>query len=221
MPASFQEILSSRLFTFVVGKRVDGIPTEFLVHEEAMAKLSTPLYSMMKKGYLESEAGRATWDDVSKETFERLAQFAYTGDYEVPKTEKRIRVVEEDDVLVFQGPALEAPPMEEPEFEEPTFDAPAPEEPAHYAPPMEEAPVDSWGTWGVPTKKDKKPRAQSKRQQAAKPKPKLADLADFHSLSFPLLAPQTIIKWYANLLSISIDTTATLECFSATLRYGR
>lgn len=78
-----------------------------------MAKLSTPLYSMMKKGYLESEAGRATWDDVSKETSERLAQFAYTGDYEVPKKEKRIRVVEEDDVLVSDSAAFEAPPMEE------------------------------------------------------------------------------------------------------------
>lgn len=82
-----------------------------------------------------------------------------------------------------------------PEFEEPTSDAPPAEdpasgEPAHDAPTMEEAPVDSWETWGVPTKKDKKARAQSKRQQAAKLKPKLADLADFHSLSFPLLAPR-------------------------------
>jgi hypothetical protein len=121
----------------------------------------------LKKGYLESEAGRATWDDV----------------------------------LVSDGPTFEAPPMEESKFEETTSNAPpaedpAPEEPAHDAPPvevdppMEEAPVDSWGTWGVPTKKVKNARAQSRRQQAAGLKPKLADLADFHSLSFPLLAPR-------------------------------
>lgn len=131
-----------------------------------MAQLSTPLYGMMKKGYLESEAGRATWDDISKETFERLAQFAYTGDYGVPKTEKRIRVVEEDDVLVSDDPALEASPMEEPEFEEPTSDAPPAEDPSPeepYAPPMEEAPADRWGTWGVSTRRDKKPRGKSKR----------------------------------------------------------
>lgn len=28
-------------------------------------------------------------DDVSKEIFERFAQFAYTGDYSIPNVEKR------------------------------------------------------------------------------------------------------------------------------------
>jgi hypothetical protein len=37
----------------------------------------------------EARAGCATWKDVNKETFERFVQFAYTGDYSIPKTEKR------------------------------------------------------------------------------------------------------------------------------------
>jgi len=46
----------------------------------------------MKGGMAESQAGCTIWADVSKETFERFAQFAYTGDYSIPKTEKRNRV---------------------------------------------------------------------------------------------------------------------------------
>jgi hypothetical protein len=46
----------------------------------------------MKGGMAESQAGCTIWADVSKETFERFAQFAYTGDYSIPKMEKRNRV---------------------------------------------------------------------------------------------------------------------------------
>jgi len=38
----------------------------------------------MRSGLSESEAGHATWEDVSKDTFVQFAQFAYTGDYSVP-----------------------------------------------------------------------------------------------------------------------------------------
>ena len=38
----------------------------------------------MRSGLSESEAGHATWEDVSKDTFVRFAQFAYTGDYSIP-----------------------------------------------------------------------------------------------------------------------------------------
>jgi hypothetical protein len=47
---------------------------------------------MMKGGMAESQAGCTIWGDVSKETFERFTQFAYTGDYSIPKMEKRNRV---------------------------------------------------------------------------------------------------------------------------------
>ncbi|KAK0108096.1 hypothetical protein ONS95_002917 [Cadophora gregata] len=84
MPASFEEILSSRIFKFTVGQKVDGVATTFSVHEEAMAALSQPLHTLMRSGLSESEAGNATWEDISKDTFVRFAQFAYTGDYSVP-----------------------------------------------------------------------------------------------------------------------------------------
>ena len=44
---------------------------------------------MTKGDSPEAQAGAATWEDVSKDTFERFSQFAYTGDYSIPKTEKR------------------------------------------------------------------------------------------------------------------------------------
>jgi hypothetical protein len=43
----------------------------------------------MKGGLSEAQAGCTIWKDVSKETFELFVQFAYTGDYSIPKTEKR------------------------------------------------------------------------------------------------------------------------------------
>jgi len=46
----------------------------------------------MKGGMAESQAGCTIWEDVSKETFERFTQFAYTGDYSIPKMEKRNRI---------------------------------------------------------------------------------------------------------------------------------
>ncbi|PVH73311.1 hypothetical protein DL98DRAFT_431560, partial [Cadophora sp. DSE1049] len=85
-------ILNSRLFKFIVGEKVDGSTTEFLVHEEAVAQLSKPLHTLMKGGMAESQAGYTIWTDVSKKTFERFAQFAYTGDYSIQKGGKRSRV---------------------------------------------------------------------------------------------------------------------------------
>ncbi|KAE9378811.1 hypothetical protein N431DRAFT_477966 [Stipitochalara longipes BDJ] len=99
MPASFQEILNSRLFKFIVGGNVDSSPTEFLVHEEAIAQLSKPLYNLMKGGMQESQTGSAIWADVSKETFEKFAQFAYTSDYSIPKMGKRNRTPMQEEVM--------------------------------------------------------------------------------------------------------------------------
>jgi hypothetical protein len=85
----YLSILNSRLFKFVVGQDVDTHPSEFSVHEDAVAQLSKPLYILTKGNTSEARAGRARWNDVGKETFERFVQFAYTGDYSIEKTEKR------------------------------------------------------------------------------------------------------------------------------------
>lgn len=73
----------------MVGEDVDQRPTEFSVHEDAVAQLSTPLHTLTKGGSTEARAGSAKWKDVGKETFERFVQFAYTGDYSIPNTAKR------------------------------------------------------------------------------------------------------------------------------------
>ena len=84
----YRRILNSRLFKFVVGEAVDGRASEFSVHEDAIAQLSTPLRTLVKSSS-GAQVGNATWKDVSKETFERFVQFAYTGNYSIPATEKR------------------------------------------------------------------------------------------------------------------------------------
>jgi hypothetical protein len=89
---SHRRILNSKLFKFIVGEVADGTPTEFSVHGDAIAQLSEPLRVLTKSGP-EARAGEATWKDVCKETFERFVQYAYTGDYTIPKTEKRSVVV--------------------------------------------------------------------------------------------------------------------------------
>ncbi|TGO45846.1 hypothetical protein BCON_0361g00060 [Botryotinia convoluta] len=91
MPASFQDILNSRLFKFIVDEKIDGNAKEFFVHKEAIVQLSKSLYSMMRGGMTESQAGYTIWDDVSKETFELFVQFAYTGDYSVPMPKMKER----------------------------------------------------------------------------------------------------------------------------------
>ncbi|KAF5873787.1 uncharacterized protein Bfra_005253 [Botrytis fragariae] len=88
------------MFRFVVGKNTDNNPAEFFVHEKAISQCSDSLYVLLSKGdFRESQEGCARWDDVSKETFERFAQFAYTGDYSVPEPVlafNRIKPTEEE-----------------------------------------------------------------------------------------------------------------------------
>ncbi|CZS92063.1 uncharacterized protein RCO7_00689 [Rhynchosporium graminicola] len=97
MAASFEDILNSRIFKFTVGQNIDGKSTTFTVHEEAIAALSHPLQSLVRSGLSESETGHATWEHVSKETFVRFAQFAYTGEYSVPKLVIRVAKAMEDE----------------------------------------------------------------------------------------------------------------------------
>ncbi|CZR54968.1 uncharacterized protein PAC_04853 [Phialocephala subalpina] len=80
MSSSFETIVLSRLFKFIIG--ADKVP--IVVHEQALADLSTALTTLMQGKMSESLAGEATWKDVDQETFIRFIQFAYTGDYSVP-----------------------------------------------------------------------------------------------------------------------------------------
>ncbi|KAH9206683.1 hypothetical protein DL95DRAFT_469384 [Leptodontidium sp. 2 PMI_412] len=81
MSASFEAILLSRSFTFIVG--ADEVP--IAVHEATFADQSPGLKALMRTEMSEGLAREAKWEDVDKETFIRFAQYAYIGDYSIPK----------------------------------------------------------------------------------------------------------------------------------------
>ncbi|CZS92466.1 uncharacterized protein RAG0_03035 [Rhynchosporium agropyri] len=81
MSASFEAIILSRLFTFVVG--IEAVP--IVVHEATLADQSPELAALMRGNMSESLAAEARWEDVDTGTFIRFAQFAYTGDYTSPQ----------------------------------------------------------------------------------------------------------------------------------------
>ena len=56
-----------------------------MVHEEAIASQSPALEALMRGKMSESASRVVTWGDIDRATFARFAQFAYTGDYSVPK----------------------------------------------------------------------------------------------------------------------------------------
>ncbi|PQE15062.1 BTB POZ-like protein [Rutstroemia sp. NJR-2017a BVV2] len=205
-------LLNSRIFKFIVGETVDGTATEFFVHEEAIAQLSAPLHSLMRGGMTESQAGCTKWDDVSKETFERFAQFAYTGDYSVPVGKKRklrakgkVEGKEKEKNSVNVSLTTEIP-----------IDFGA--APAEDIPGVIESDDWSLGGWGVRSGKHRKYRTTGRREKVPEPSPeeipnallspslppsprllprdkyperhpfKLS--ADFHTLSFSDLAPR-------------------------------
>jgi hypothetical protein len=115
-------------------------------------------------------SGCTIWNNVSKETFERFVQFAYTGDYSIPETEKRTRVVKPEkagsDVLAFR-------PWLGSELNEPSAIEEA-DSVSHKEYTIEHVAVkndDIWGSWGVTKKVE-------------------SEKSYFQSLSFPVLAPR-------------------------------
>jgi hypothetical protein len=79
-----------------VGGDIDSGPTEFTVHEEAIAQLSQPLRSSLTGVLSESLTKSVLWPEVSKDTFKRFVQFAYTGDYSIPSPVHRGRLTPEE-----------------------------------------------------------------------------------------------------------------------------
>lgn len=95
---SSTSILFSRLFKFIIG--ADDI--SIVIHEAAFADLSPALATLMRGRMSEGLAGEAKWEDVDRGTFVRFIQFAYTGDYSIPKCS-----------ILDPGPEIveEAPPL--------------------------------------------------------------------------------------------------------------
>ena len=174
----------------------------------------------MRGDLLEAKASCATWEDVGKETFERLVQFAYTGDYSIPKPTTVAR----------NTPAPRAPPSVsngiradgQAEGRNKTVVIDEPDEGAYVveeSDPIVAENASSWGPLGTSKKgKNKKgkgaiprifdwslspdapgrvveppsPPIPSRRERyRVPPSPKLL-AADFQSLSISLLAPRNI-----------------------------
>ncbi|OBT73791.1 hypothetical protein VF21_07996 [Pseudogymnoascus sp. 05NY08] len=194
MPATFRQILDSRIITFLVGNHVDGKSSEFRVHEEAIAQLSQTLRAIVNKDFVNDPE---VWSDVSKGTFEQLAQFAYTGDYTVPKPLRRRAVVDVQEAVENEPSSgtLNGYQAAE-EADKPLADnAPAEEAPAEEAPPDDD--LDGWGNpiFGKKVKKEKKKgqlwayHAMPSFEGVSYPAP-IPEPTRFAALSYPLLAPR-------------------------------
>ncbi|KAK8052492.1 hypothetical protein PG993_003877 [Apiospora rasikravindrae] len=81
MAPPFDVILRSRPITFVIGPT----QTEFVVHANALTRLSAPLQALLDGNMKEAQEGRVVWDDVDDQTFVRFIQWAYTKDYVTAK----------------------------------------------------------------------------------------------------------------------------------------
>ncbi|KFY19082.1 hypothetical protein V493_08156 [Pseudogymnoascus sp. VKM F-4281 (FW-2241)] len=179
MPASFQEILNSPTAIFTVGAH-GSKSSEFIVHAEAIAQLSQPLHALID-GLLPGKS--EIWPDVSKTTFERLAQFAYTGDYTVPVPGLLpIQHVSADELEAGQNEPSPDTLNGTNVVDKPSFDG---DLDVREAVPVEE---DSWGNMGWGARTTKKKSKKATREPEPKPELEPVTLPDFPSLSF-LIAP--------------------------------
>ncbi|EPE27939.1 hypothetical protein GLAREA_04730 [Glarea lozoyensis ATCC 20868] len=204
MVLPYSQILNSRLFKFIVGEDVDDTPTEFMIHQAAIAQLSDPLAALLTGDMLEAQAGCTSWKDVSKETFERFAQFAYLGDYEVVEPQKivaKLRNISPEPV-VEDAFASSSTPVRGKKKKGPRIINWEEEAPAEEPQECKEVPEEEFG-WGFSsTKKSKKTRKSTTSlsfDSVVEPEPTAYESArapspppiDFDDLTYPLLTSLT------------------------------
>ncbi|RAK80005.1 uncharacterized protein BO72DRAFT_493834 [Aspergillus fijiensis CBS 313.89] len=123
MDTEFGEIISSPLFTFIVGKA----KKEITVHAQALASLSSTLDKLTNGEMIEAKTRWVDWSEVTDEaTFLRLCEYAYVRDYTPPPCSYR------------EVKPLSVPVSKSPEPVEELFDVPAePEAPAASPTPLD------------------------------------------------------------------------------------
>ncbi|KAJ4357535.1 uncharacterized protein N0V89_002111 [Didymosphaeria variabile] len=84
MAPSFDEVLQTRLFTFLIG----ADETPIVVHAGAIARLSEPLDRLVNGHMAESQDNVARFSDLEVEDFSRICEFAYRGTYTRPKPKR-------------------------------------------------------------------------------------------------------------------------------------
>lgn len=70
-------VLTSKPFGFLVGKS----KTSFILHSDALVGQSDPLLALINGGMVEAREGHAWLEDTDEETFVRVGEYLYTGDY--------------------------------------------------------------------------------------------------------------------------------------------
>lgn len=142
-------IIHSPSFTFLVGPK----HTRLTIQSGLAQHVSKPLHNLMNNGHTrESKHRIAVLEDEDVETFVAFCEYAYTGDYSVPRVptptptpqpEHKPRIIESthspthswrqscrsDSVSSVVPPPAPSPPPETPEVASPTVAAPAEPEP--------------------------------------------------------------------------------------------
>ncbi|KAI7776480.1 hypothetical protein LA080_005309 [Diaporthe eres] len=77
MDSSYEDIISSDIFTFMVGPN----GKEYNVHDTAISRLSKPLGVLINGDMREAKERCVKWPDVDEKTFVRFVQWAYTKTY--------------------------------------------------------------------------------------------------------------------------------------------
>ncbi|KFZ24547.1 hypothetical protein V502_00963 [Pseudogymnoascus sp. VKM F-4520 (FW-2644)] len=80
MAALSEGVFTSPQFTFGIGEN----NVKITVHAAAIAKQSQALDALINGPMKEAQTRIARLEDVHEDTFVRVCQFAYTGDYETP-----------------------------------------------------------------------------------------------------------------------------------------
>jgi len=154
MPISYDQIVSSPVFTFFVGKQHKPMT----IHTALVAEQSPVLRTLVSGSMEEAHSGRATWEDVDEDTFARFAQFVYTGDYSPAAHEEC-------------GLDTDAPSEPEHEVNEDpviTTDAIVIIDEESYEPPAVEE--HSWARWDSPKRQTKIEKRASKPKRPLRTK---------------------------------------------------
>ncbi|PYI31191.1 hypothetical protein BP00DRAFT_475633, partial [Aspergillus indologenus CBS 114.80] len=126
-------IISSPLFTFIVGKA----KKEITVHSEALASLSPTLDKLINGEMIEAKTRRVDWSEVTEEaTFLRLCEYAYVRNYTPPSCAER-------EIVPPRMSVSRLP--EQPAEPEPLAESPDPAEPS-----------DSFNSYVLPRSKKKR-----------------------------------------------------------------
>ncbi|KIW76344.1 hypothetical protein Z517_11090 [Fonsecaea pedrosoi CBS 271.37] len=102
MDIAYESFVDSEPFKFLVGPTAKP----FYMHGGLATKLSDPMAALLGGGMVEAKNRYAVLKDADEDTFVRVIQFAYTGDYAVaePKSDSVPSTADNDDDIPPEAP---------------------------------------------------------------------------------------------------------------------